>query len=265
MQCLPGYHRVRGSLLRTCLGEGAWSGTPLECQETVCRAPTDVVGGELSVRSLTVGSTVTYRPKQTYRHVRGDLIRTCREDELWSGELPVFKEITCPAIRIGEESKVQFYTDGVVVGSTVSFSCAPGYNLTAGDATCACEITGNWSCGTPTCTRVNCGEPPVVDNGKREMTGTRYMDRATYTCDTGYYREGADSHFVCSKRAVWEGEDVVCEVTYKSRVVYTCLEGLSLVGDRERTCEANGTWSGEPPTCHSELDIQAQQMTTRRA
>jgi len=32
MQCLPGYHRVRGSLLRTCLGEGAWSGTPLECQ-----------------------------------------------------------------------------------------------------------------------------------------------------------------------------------------------------------------------------------------
>jgi len=58
---------------------------------------------------------------------------------------------------------------------------------------------------------VNCGEPPVVDNGKREMTGTRYMDRATYTCDTGYYREGADSHFVCSKRAVWEGEDVVCE------------------------------------------------------
>ena len=61
--------------------------------ETVCRAPTDVVGGELSVRSLTVGSTVTYRPKQTYRHVRGDLIRTCREDELWSGELPVFKGV----------------------------------------------------------------------------------------------------------------------------------------------------------------------------
>ena len=54
-------------------------------------------------------------------------------------------------------------------------------------------------------------------------------------------------------------------VTYKSRVVYTCLEGLSLVGDRERTCEANGPWSGEPPTCHSELDIQAQQIATRRA
>ena len=61
-------------------------------------------------------------------------------------------EITCPAVQIGEESKVQFYSDGVVVGSTVSFSCASGYNLTAGNATCACEITGNWSCGTPTCT-----------------------------------------------------------------------------------------------------------------
>ena len=54
-------------------------------------------------------------------------------------------------------------------------------------------------------------------------------------------------------------------VTYKSRVVYTCREGLSLVGDRERTCEANGMWSGEPPTCHSELDIQAQQIAIHRA
>ena len=59
--------------------------------ETTCKAPTNIVGGVRSVGSLTVGSKVTYQPADRYRHVSGDLVRTCGEDEHWDGEQPVFE------------------------------------------------------------------------------------------------------------------------------------------------------------------------------
>ena len=31
--------------------------------------------------------------------------------------------------------------------------------------------------------------------------------------------------------------------------MYTCGEGLVVVGDSTRMCQASGEWSGEPPTC----------------
>ena len=59
--------------------------------ETTCKAPTNIVGGVRSVGSLTVGSKVTYQPADHYRHISGDLVRTCGEDEHWDGEQPVFE------------------------------------------------------------------------------------------------------------------------------------------------------------------------------
>ena len=59
--------------------------------ETKCLTPANVIGAVAAVGNLTVGSKVTYRHHDNYRHVGGDLVRTCREDELWTGEQPVFK------------------------------------------------------------------------------------------------------------------------------------------------------------------------------
>ena len=63
--------------------------------ETTCLIPTQSVnGGEVFVDKLTVGSKVTYRARDRFRHVSGDLVRTCREDQLWTGKQPVFEGIT---------------------------------------------------------------------------------------------------------------------------------------------------------------------------
>ena len=59
--------------------------------ETTCLTPANVIGALVSIGNLTVGSNVTYRAQNTYHHVRGDLVRTCREDELWTGKQPVFQ------------------------------------------------------------------------------------------------------------------------------------------------------------------------------
>ena len=61
--------------------------------ETLCLAPGNVHGGIVSVGGLTVGSTVTYKAQNKYRHVGGDLVRTCRVDQLWTRVEPVFRGI----------------------------------------------------------------------------------------------------------------------------------------------------------------------------
>ena len=42
---------------------------------------------------------------------------------------------------------------------------------------------------------------------------------------------------------------------------YSCTEGYELNENATRTCESNGTWSGEEPTCISTL---SQLLTTRK-
>ena len=61
--------------------------------ETRCVTPPNVVGGVVSLGNLTVGSEVTYEPSYGQRHVGGDLVRICGEDELWGGEQPVFERM----------------------------------------------------------------------------------------------------------------------------------------------------------------------------
>ena len=75
-----------------------------------------------------------------------------------------FSEITCPEIQIDDISKVKVFTDGVVVGSHAKYSCVIGYELSPGVATCECLISGNWSCGPPTCTREQHSNTVVMFN-----------------------------------------------------------------------------------------------------
>ncbi|KAK2192700.1 hypothetical protein NP493_25g07031 [Ridgeia piscesae] len=271
VHCRRGYHRVTGSHLRTCVGEGAWSGTVLVCAETTCLTPAHKVNGaDLIIDKLTVGSKVTYRTRRDrFRHVSGDLVRTCREDKLWTGELPVFEEIACPAILVDDSKKAKVLTNGVVVGSRATYSCERGHEITAGNATCECLVSGKWSCGPPTCTRVVCGYPPTVANTRMVATGQSYLDTVSYTCKTGYLREGPEHTFVCSDQKRWEGDGITCTaitcptpelphmatykvtaVTYMSQVTYSCRPGYVMArGDEMRICEENGRWSGTAPTC----------------
>ena len=57
---------------------------------------------------------------------------------------------------------------------------------------------------------VKCGPPPTVAHAKTETTGSRYLDRAMYTCESGYYSDGPQNNLVCGKRTKWEGDEIVC-------------------------------------------------------
>ena len=49
--------------------------------------------------------------------------------------------------------------------------------------------------------------------------------------------------------------------TQLSNVVkYSCDEGYELLGSQERTCQSSGEWSGQLPTCQSELATAVVQI-----
>lgn len=52
----------------------------------------------------------------------------------------------------------------------VSYTCDVGFSLAAGSTDhVTCKFNGGWSKLRPVCERVECGQPPLVDNGMVEV------------------------------------------------------------------------------------------------
>ena len=62
---------------------------------------------------------------------------------------------------------------------------------------------------------VNCGDPGTPSNGRRTGSSTTYNSVVTYTCNTGYTRQGSN----------------------------------------RRTCQSNGQWSGSLPQCNRKFCV----------
>uniref|UniRef100_A0A8V5H5I4 Uncharacterized protein n=1 Tax=Melopsittacus undulatus TaxID=13146 RepID=A0A8V5H5I4_MELUD len=96
-------------------------------------------------------------------------------------------------------------------GSIVSFKCMEGFVLNT-SAKIECLRGGQWNPSPLSiqCIPVRCGEPPHISNG---------------------YASGANYSF-------------------GAVVAYSCNKGFYIKGEKKRTCEATGNWSGSLPTCH---------------
>lgn len=96
-------------------------------------------------------------------------------------------------------------------GSIVSFKCMEGFVLNT-SARIECLRGGQWNPSPLSiqCIPVRCGEPPQISNG---------------------YASGANYSF-------------------GAVVAYSCNKGFYIKGEKKRTCEATGNWSGSLPTCH---------------
>ena len=46
------------------------------------------------------------------------------------------------------------------------------------------------------------------------------------------------------------------QTVFQSIADYSCHVGYRLVGRRKRTCEAQGVWSGETPTCNGMINFE---------
>ncbi len=160
---------------------------------------------------------------------------------------------------------------GVTVPDTTylgvaSYWCDTGYSRD-GAATRTCQADGSWSALAPTCSIVDCGGLSSPTNGSVSAPSTTFGDTATYSCASGYTRNGSATR-TCQASGSWSSSAPVCvpvscgglsnpsngwvsapSTGYGSTASYGCQSGYTRSGSATRTCQANGNWSSTAPIC----------------
>ncbi|XP_008922014.4 complement receptor type 2 [Manacus vitellinus] len=160
-------------------------------------------------------------------------------------------------------------------GSTATLECDPGYTA-LGATTVRCLASGRWYPRVPACIPEEQCPIPVIPHG-REISARKseytFGHQAEFHCDHGYVLKGSQ-RTQCSSEGTWRPPipycDRVCDpppkiangqhsalgtkqFPYGFEVKYTCMEGLSLIGDESIYCTSddgeNLTWSGPAPEC----------------
>ena len=159
-------------------------------------------------------------------------------------------------------------------GSSVLYACDKGYRL-VGVEVRRCIVPGYWEGRPPTCEFVGeCPNPGPPDNGFVISEDSTVGMFAYYNCLKGYTLVGSYRR-QCVRSRQWSGSHPKCTpgfpacgnlssiingtvrlsgVTVDSVAIYTCNEGLVLLGYNQRVCYPDGRWSNEEPRCVKHAD-----------
>ncbi|XP_071125161.1 CUB and sushi domain-containing protein 2-like isoform X2 [Mytilus edulis] len=271
--CNTGYELKSGDLIRECLADESWSGSPPVCEIVACPDLAPVNFATITAETgKNYQGTITYACNTGYELKSGDLIRECLADESWSGSPPVCEVVACPDL-----APVNFATITAETGKNyqdrITYACNTGYELKSGDRTRQCQDDKAWSGSPPVCEVVACPDlAPVNFATITAETGKNYQDRITYACNTGYELKSSDLTRQCQDDKAWSGSPPVCEViacpdlapvhfatitaetgkNYQDRITYACNTGYELKsGDLTRQCQDDKAWSGSPPVCEA--------------
>ena len=113
-----------------------------------------------------------------------------------------------------------------------SFSCNVGYEL-SGSSETVCLANGSWSSSQPTCkcewlvvfiimvtgaiviiytVVTECDELPNPSNGKMDGEYRIYQSTVFFSCDVGYFLNGS-SNRTCQADGTWSGHETICQRT----------------------------------------------------
>eukprot|EP00795_Rhopilema_esculentum_P010617 gene10617-19356_t len=160
-------------------------------------------------------------------------------------------------------------------GTTITFFCNENYELTKADAI-TCNENGKWlPRRLPRCRRLSCGNPGRPEDGRRFGSNFTVGANVSYRCNGGYTLVGSAIR-TCQSNGLWSGELVIC-LDKKSHcpnpgvpangrrigksfekgdvVVYECLPGFTLIGDKSHNCTLHGNWTGNRPFCEDDNKV----------
>ncbi|XP_063416134.1 sushi, von Willebrand factor type A, EGF and pentraxin domain-containing protein 1-like [Mytilus trossulus] len=213
---------------------------------------------------------ITYSCNRGYEVQSGNLERSCQDDKTWSGSPPVCAPIVCIVPKT-----VDFAT-GPTDGSynyldKITYTCNIGHAVQSGNLERSCQDDKTWTGSPPVCAPIVCIVPETVDFATGPADGRyNYLDKITYSCNTGYDVQSGNLERICLKDKTWSGSPLVCtqifcvvpktvefttgpsagSYTYMETITYSCIPGYEVQsGDLERTCRDDGTWCGSPPVC----------------
>ncbi len=213
----------------------------------------------MSISSRTPGSGIAVYRCNTGNSIIGSSFLTCQPDGTWSRNAPTCQG-DCDSVNY---SLVANYIKGFQLHDI------PGYIYTLFCTQCTIFNASDFTTTVSQCPTLI---PPL--NGMVTTSSRAIGDTATYTCSTGYTLSGSSTR-TCSSSGAWSGTAPTCNtvqcpelpppsggtVRLTSRVarsgiaIYSCTTGNNLIGSVTRFCQADGTWSGNAPTCQSECDV----------
>ncbi|XP_030583027.1 complement factor H-like [Archocentrus centrarchus] len=179
-RCATGYRSTGGATWATCTRDG-WEPHPL-CQEIKCKKESynnaDIIGEIHSEYSY--NDRVQYKCKRGYE---GRFTLTCGENG-WHRSNQCTATTQCQSVS--SENRFDVWPSG----NKLYYTCKDGYKLLTkgwwGEATCE---GGVWS-GLKDCiAERECGEPPVIPNGKGRLQTKPSQKSISITCKEGYSTE----------------------------------------------------------------------------
>ncbi|CAH2293998.1 sushi, von Willebrand factor type A, EGF and pentraxin domain-containing 1 [Pelobates cultripes] len=270
--CKKGYS-LQGPSTLVCDASGKWSGNTPSCQLVSCGFPPNVRDAVITGENFTFANTVTYKCKEGYTLVGAETL-TCLATGKWSESSPHCMAVSCDEPPNVDHSSSQ--RSHGLFGDTAFYYCFDGYSL-AGNQKLKCNAQGKWvppdGEEVPHCVADFCESPKAVaysilesPNKAKFVSGST----ASFKCMEGFVLN-TSSKIECIRGGQWIpspltiqcipvrcGEPEGIENGYVSGtnysfdavVAYSCNKGYYIKGEKKRTCQASGEWSGRLPTCH---------------
>ncbi|XP_077981970.1 sushi, von Willebrand factor type A, EGF and pentraxin domain-containing protein 1-like [Glandiceps talaboti] len=257
-ECEMGYVMTGNSSI-TCQSNRQWTDYP-ECNPIECGESQVVPNAEFNSTGKTFGH-VTFHQCHEGFILHGFPSQVCQHDGFWTPG-PICEPVDCETPPDVANARKTGQTH--IYQSVVNYDCDKGHEMN-GVGQIECKSDGMWT-KTPQCIIVDCGTPPEVVNAIKAASNTIYGSLVNYTCQAGYI--GNDDMFIhCQTDKTWSPAPVCRPVscgspwsvnhstisggdyTFNNTVVYSCEYGYDLVGVSEHSCQENGFWSGEQPSC----------------
>ncbi|CAK6439698.1 unnamed protein product [Pipistrellus nathusii] len=265
-----------------------WSHRFPQCEVAKCKAPPSISNGRHNAGYEDVypyGSSVTYSCNSRFSLI-GDASISCtvenKTNGVWRPSPPTCKRVTCTQPHV-KHGRITFGLGPTYTyKDSITFECNRGFVL-RGSETIHCGADNNWDPSPPTCEINACTNLSDIPHASwekynfRPTTKDQLFEVGTvlrYRCLPGYKTTGNKPMIVtCQKNLEWtpyaECEEVCCpvpelkhgEITarrppkkvvankceyfYGDSISYSCGERRN----SEASCQGDGTWSPETPTC----------------
>ncbi|KTF87234.1 hypothetical protein cypCar_00013460 [Cyprinus carpio] len=227
--CDPGHSLEQGPPVIECINtrDPYWNDTEPLCKEVShndsCPDLPEIQNGwkTTSHVALVRGARITYQCDPGYDLVGSETL-TCQVDLSWNMQPPFCEKIMyCTDPGHVEHSTRTLSDPKLLVGTTILYSCIPGYILQGG-ATLTCygrePGTPVWTSRLPHCVSeesVSCENPGLPDNGYQILSKRLYLpgDSLTFMCYQGYELIGEMAiKCILGNPSFWSGPLPLCRV-----------------------------------------------------